>query len=55
MPCAPRWLIGDETNPARPLLELKQPPDDGLVVVERLDHRYVHLLILARKGGIRAN
>jgi hypothetical protein len=28
------------------VIQLKQPSDDGPVVVERLDHLYVHLLIM---------
>jgi hypothetical protein len=34
------------------VIQLKQPSDDGPVVIERLDHRYVHLLIMPR--SIRA-
>jgi hypothetical protein len=30
------------------VIQLKQPSDDGPVVVERLDHLYVHLLIMPR-------
>jgi hypothetical protein len=30
------------------VIQLKQPPDDGPVVVERLDYLHVHLLIMPR-------
>jgi len=38
------------------VVQLKQPPDDGPVVLERLGHPYVHPLIISRTvvaGGLR--